>query len=228
MMDVLHRQVQSGSKVVNAEVLLISTSDGKLQMVNATSGKVDKTVDGHEGAVLCCRWSADGTGFLSSKLCLLNNYIVILAGEDGVFKIWSRSGMLRNVLTHAGRPIYSADWNADGSRVVYTFGEHCVIMSLKTQVQPTKWKAHEGIVLCVSWSRAVDMIVTGGEDCRYRVFDSFGRQLYSSHAHSYAITSVAWNSDGQLFGVGSFNMLRLCDRAGVNLIFIICVTMIIV
>ncbi|CAD5229738.1 unnamed protein product [Bursaphelenchus okinawaensis] len=199
--DVLHRQVNTGAKANTAELILVATSDGKVQQVNGNTSKIDKTIDAHDGATLCVKWSHDGTGFLS-------------AGEDGALKTWSRSGMLRNVLSQVGRPIYAADWNSDGSRIVYTFGENCVIMSLKNQVQPTKWKAHEGVVLCLAWSSAVDLIVTGGEDCRYRVFDSFGRPLYSSHQHNYPITSLAWNSDGELFAVGSFNVLRLCDRAG--------------
>ncbi|CAD5233469.1 unnamed protein product [Bursaphelenchus xylophilus] len=200
-MDVLHRQVNTGAKANTAELILIATSDGKVQHVNGNTSKIDKIIDAHEGATLCVKWSHDGTGFLST-------------GEDGALKTWSRSGMLRSVLTQVGRPIYAADWNGDGSRVVYTLGDNCVIMSLKNQAQPTKWKAHEGIVLCVAWSKAVDLIVSGGEDNRYRVFDSFGRPLYTSNPHNYPITALAWNSDGELFAVGSFNVLRLCDRAG--------------
>lgn len=82
-----------------------------------------------------------------------------------------------------------------------------------------KWKAHEGVVLCVSWSNTSDLIVSGGEDCKYRVWDHFGRPVYSSNTHNYPITSVAWNPDGELFAVGSFNILRLCDKVGV-IIFI--------
>lgn len=47
-----------------------------------------------------------------------------------------------------------------------------------------------------------------------QVWDSFGRLLYSSTPWEYSITSVAWNPDGTLFAVGSFNSLALCDRQG--------------
>ena len=33
---------------------------------------------------------------------------------------------------------------------------------------------------------------------RYRVWDSFGRQLYNSGQHDYPVTSVSWSSDGQV------------------------------
>ncbi|KAI6192323.1 Intraflagellar transport protein 80-like protein [Aphelenchoides bicaudatus] len=181
-------------------LILVGMSDGKISIVNA-NGKVEKTVDAHEGATLAVKWSNDATGFLST-------------GEDGVIKMWSRSGMLRSILAQYGRPVYSADWNVDGTRVAYCSGEHCYIKSLKAQTQPTKWKAHEGVVLCLSWSDAVDQLVTGGEDCRYRVWDTFGRLLYMSYPHSYPLTSVAWSPEGELFVVGSYNVVRLCDKAG--------------
>lgn len=49
-----------------------------------------------------------------------------------------------------------------------------------------------------------------------QVWDSFGRALYNSQPHEYPITSIAWALDGELFAVGSFNTLRLCDKTGVS------------
>ena len=46
------------------------------------------------------------------------------------------------------------------------------------------------------------------------MWDTFGRQLFSSGQHDYPITAISWSPDGQLFGVGSFNTLRLCDKIG--------------
>ena len=50
-----------------------------------------------------------------------------------------------------------------------------------------------------------------------QVWDTCGRPLFSSGSHGYPITSLAWNRDGDLFAVGSYNLLRLCDKAGVSL-----------
>lgn len=108
------------------------------------NGKVEKTVDAHDGSTLNVKWSNDATGFLSSKNIFgsFNSQIfvsffpilIVLAGEDGLIKMWSRSGMLRSILAQYGRPVYAADWNVDGSRVAYCSGEHCYIKSLKAQV----------------------------------------------------------------------------------------------
>ncbi|KAI6204717.1 Intraflagellar transport protein 80-like protein [Aphelenchoides besseyi] len=193
---------------LNAESLLSIGDDrrllqwtvGKVSILSST-GKIEKTIDAHSGATLSVRWSNDATGFLST-------------GEDGNIKMWSRSGMLRSGLAQYGRPVYAADWNADGSRVVYCTGEHCYIKSLKAQWTSISKLKVFGCANEMESTRGIDQIVTGGEDCRYRVWDTFGRSLYASNPHSYPITSISWNSDGELFAVGSFNVLRLCDKAG--------------
>jgi len=32
-----------------------------------------------------------------------------------------------------------------------------------------QWKAHDGIILKVAWNPSNNLIISGGEDCRYRV-----------------------------------------------------------
>ena len=76
------------------------------------------------------------------------------------------------------------------------------------------WKGGEGVILCVDWNPSNNQIISGGEDCKYRVWDPWGRQLFASAQYEYVITSVKWSPNGQVFGVGAFDMLRLCDKSG--------------
>jgi intraflagellar transport protein 80 len=32
-----------------------------------------------------------------------------------------------------------------------------------------QWKAHDGLILKVVWNPSNNLIISGGEDCRYRV-----------------------------------------------------------
>ena len=57
-------------------------------------------------------------------------------------------------------------------------------------------------------------LVSGGEDCRYKVWDSFGRQLYQSQPHVHVVTAVRWSPNGLYFAVGAYDLLKLCDRTG--------------
>ena len=71
----------------------LSSFLGKFLLISK-SGRVEKSVDAHRGAVLSGRWSYDGTAMAT-------------AGEDGQVKIWSRSGMLRSTLAQTGMQYHS-------------------------------------------------------------------------------------------------------------------------
>ncbi|KAM7413006.1 hypothetical protein PAMA_020407 [Pampus argenteus] len=164
-------------------------------------GRIEKSVEAHKGAVLAGKWNYDGTA-------------LITAGEDGQIKIWSKSGMLRSTLSSQGSPVYSVAWGPDSDRILYTSGRQLVIKPLQPSSKVIQWKAHDGVVLKVDWNSVNDLILSGGEDCKYKVWDSFGRLLYSSTSHDYPVTSLSWAPDGEVFAMGSFNTLRLCDKTG--------------
>ncbi|XP_077987595.1 intraflagellar transport protein 80 homolog [Glandiceps talaboti] len=187
-------------KQTQGDVFVLTSTDGKFHLISK-SGRVEKTVDAHKGAVLSGRWSYDGTA-------------MVTAGEDGQVKIWSRGGMLRSTLAQAATPVYSVAWGPDSDQVLYTNSKQLIIKSIQANAKPLQWKAHEGVILKVDWNPVNNLIISGGEDCRYKVWDSYGRQLYSSVSHDYPIMSVSWTPDGELFAVGSFNTLRLCDKSG--------------
>jgi len=64
------------------------------------------------------------------------------------------------------------------------------------------------------WNPANNLIISCGEDSKYRVWDQYGRQLYNSAPYDHVITSIKWAPNGDYFAVGSFEMLRLCDKSG--------------
>ncbi|KAI4815665.1 hypothetical protein KUCAC02_005802, partial [Chaenocephalus aceratus] len=189
-----------GKKQNQSEIFVLTSTDGKFHLTSKI-GRVEKSVDAHKGAVLAGRWNYDGTA-------------LITAGEDGQIKIWSKSGMLRSTLASQGSPVYSVAWGPDSDRILYTSGRQLVIKPLQPSAKVIQWKAHDGVVLKVDWNSVNDLILSGGEDCKYKVWDSFGRVLYSSSSHDYPVTSLSWAPDGEMFAVGSFNTLRLCDKTG--------------
>ncbi|XP_075793942.1 intraflagellar transport protein 80 homolog isoform X2 [Pelodiscus sinensis] len=119
------------------------------------------------------------------------------------------------VLTSSdGTPVYSVAWGPDSEKILYTSGKQLIIKPLQPNAKVLQWKAHDGIILKLDWNSVNDLILSAGEDCKYKVWDSYGRLLYSSQPHDYPITSIAWAPDGELFAVGSFHTLRLCDKTG--------------
>ncbi|CAI4226047.1 unnamed protein product [Auanema sp. JU1783] len=183
-----------------SDIYSMTTTDGKLHIVNKNM-KSEKSVEAHKGAAISARWSPDGSGLLT-------------CGEDGAVKMWSRSCMLRSVIAQFSSPVHCISWDNSSTRILYCNNDSCFIKSLKQQTNALKWKAHDGIVMCCDWSPQADVIVTGAEDLKFKVWDTFGRILFSSAPYDYAISSIRWSPDGTLFTVGSYNMIRLCDKAG--------------
>lgn len=187
-------------KQTQADIFVITSTDGKFHLVSKV-GRIEKSVDAHNGAVLSGRWNYDGSA-------------LITAGEDGQIKIWSKSGMLRSTLASQGSPVYSVAWGPDSDRILYTSARQLIIKPLQPSSKVRQWKAHDGVILKVDWNSVNDLIISGGEDCKYKVWDSFGRLLHMSSPHDNPVTSLSWAPDGEVFAMGSFNTLRLCDKTG--------------
>jgi intraflagellar transport protein 80 len=99
------------------QVFVLTATDGCFYLMNRT-GRVEKRVDAHKGAVLCARWSFDGSSLLTGTMLLCVILIATLAaGEDGSVKIWSRNGMLRTTLATSTCPVYAVAWAPDNNAV---------------------------------------------------------------------------------------------------------------
>ena len=185
----------------NNEVFAYGNADGSFKIMQK-NGRVEKHVqEAHHGAITSLQWNYDGSALLTS-------------GEDGTVKQWSRNGSLRSKLSQVENPVYCAVWAPDDQSVLYCTDSNIIIKSLQVSTKQTKWKAHDGSVLKLDWNPVNNLIVSGGEDCKYKVWDSYGRLLYCSKTNEFSITSIAWAPSGDFFAVGSFNSISLCDKAG--------------
>ena len=101
----------------------------------------------------------------------------------------------------------------DSNQLLFGSGSNCIIKSIMSTVSkcsgPPRWCCDER-----DWNPVTNLVVTGGEDRRYKVWDTYGRQLFQSRPFDYVVTSVAWCPSGEFFSVGSYNLLRLCDKTG--------------
>ena len=110
--------------------------------------------------------------------------------------------------------MYSVVWGPDNDQLLLCSGRDVIIKTLQVDRKQVKWKAHDGVVMKADWNPINDLIITGGEDCKYKVWDNYGRQLYSSAPFEFVVTSIAWCPSGELFSVGSFGTVSLCDKTG--------------
>lgn len=201
----------AGSGASISDALLITSTDGRFVILNR-SARVERNVTAHTAAISQGRWSPDGAGLLT-------------AGEDGAIKVWSRSGMLRStVVQNEPTAVRCACWSPASDAIAYAQAACVSIRPLAAVAgggsggsKTTKWRAHDGMVLCLGWSADRQRLATGGEDGRYKVWTDMGSVVFASYPEDQAITSVAFSTGaGLLLAVGGFNSLRLCDANGVS------------
>lgn len=90
----------------SSDALLISSSDGRFIILNKNA-RVERSIAAHATVPITAgRWSPDGAGLLT-------------AAEDGVIKIWSRSGMLRSAVVNNEGIIRCAVWSATSAAIAY-------------------------------------------------------------------------------------------------------------
>jgi WD40 repeat protein len=127
---------------------------------------------------------------------------IATAGEDGQVKVWSRAGMLRSTIAQADEPAYCVCWGGGSSsgQLLLCSGSNVTIAALQgaggvgansrnSGGAQASWKAHDALVLKADWSAATNLIVTGGEDCKYKVSPT--AQCTNSPCH---IISAGFNS----------------------------------
>ena len=68
----------------------------------------------------------------------------------------------------------------------------------------------------MDWNLANNLIVSGGEDLKYKIWNHYGQQLFSSTPFDHPVTAVSWNTSGDMFAVGSYDTLKICDKLGVR------------
>ena len=194
--------------------LVGACSDGSIvffvqfRVGQATTLKVKKIVAAHEGSVTTVKWSYDGSNLVS-------------AGEDGDVKVWSQTGHLKSVIARNESCVNCLSWNYGGNAVVTAHDEILKILPFQDRGQRdiVEWKVSldqdgSAVALVVDWNNALDLILCGGEDCRYRVYDSTGTCLFLSSQLMHPITSAAWMLSGEAFVIGSYKSIHLCDREG--------------
>ena len=130
-------------------------------------------------------------------------------------QIWSRKGANRFEITQCDYPVYSISFSYDENFSLHPEDKNLVIKSInRSGGKNISWKAHDQVILCTDWNVSNKLIISGAEDNCYKIWDQYGRSLYSSLPYSYVITSLAWAPSGEYFAVGSFESIRLCNQTG--------------
>lgn len=122
--------ISSGS-----DSLLITSSDGRFVILNKNA-RVERNITAHTGVITTGRWSPDGAGLLTAGLFPIICHsgiemtFVCILGEDGLLKVWSRSGMLRSTVVQNEEAIRCARWSPNSLSVAFCYAGFIAIKPL--------------------------------------------------------------------------------------------------
>ena len=79
--------------------------------------------------------------------------------------------MLRSAVVQGSKPIYGIVWSRENDSILYACDKNLTLIPTLPGSKQLQWKAHDGVVLGVDWNPANNIIISAGEDCKYRVWD---------------------------------------------------------
>ena len=117
-------EVRSVSFSPDARLLATASDDKSIMLWRTATGELLRTLDGHEGWVLCVEWSPDGTSLTSGS-------------RDAKIRIWdSTTGDCTNVLSGHQSRVFSVAFSPDGKRLASGSNDASVKASALLALRP--------------------------------------------------------------------------------------------
>lgn len=158
-----------------------------------------KTIRKHEGAVLCVRFSADGS-------------LLASGGDDGVVFVYKRSGDVVASMSEHTNDVSNVLW-ADKFLVSVGYDGNVVLYDAKSFEVVRKTKPHDGQIKGISADKSFEYMCTQGEDgiVLYKNFEAVQKIDASQGVILESFFSrMSWTPDGKFFASGlCFN--RKCN-----------------
>ena len=177
----------------DGDAVVTAGLDGLVRLWDVTSGAMIREFRGPEGAASCCAIRQDGGN-------------VVAGGYDGVLYLWDiSSSSARMRLSPGGKSpwVHSCCWVGTSEVLSTTADGNAYVWDTSTGQLIATLRGHEGAVRSCSFSDALGVLATCGDDKTLRIWDpELGDCLLAMRVESQ-LRDVAWigNSD-RLIAVG--------------------------
>jgi WD40 repeat protein len=182
-----------------------------VQIRDATTGRLLRTLPGFQKTVGSVVWSPDGTRLAAKDW-----------GEN--IQIWNALSWQVEVAVRChDERAFAADgsrslaWSPTGKQLVAgTAKGDLIILDSETGLRLATLGGHTGGVRAVAWSPDGRRLASGGEDRMLRIWDATtGKELLTLDCQSTWIHTVAWSPDGSRLAAGR-SEIRIWDAPGMR------------
>ena len=202
----LHHAIAAGTTVTAASVspdgntLYAGERSGRTMVYDLETGKIKRTLEGHEELVYDIQASADGSLFASSS-------------KDGTVKLWrgERMPILSREFQIADDPenTFCVAYSPDGSLLAVGGKDKTIsLFDAKTRKVLRQLSGHTGMVFRVVFTKDGNSLLSGGSDGTVRLWDaSTGEELakWTPGGTTLGVRSLALSPDGKQFAAGNWD-----------------------
>ncbi len=234
-----HPEGASSVAFVDAATLVSATPDGAIRVIESSSGKELRKLEGLGGPATTLSVSSDGkliaagtadgavrfwlaedgsdagavagrTGAVQAVAFNPKQPQAATAGADGTIRVWSLPEPPQEVATHAG-PVRAVASSADGKQVVTGGDDGIAFLWTHGAQQPAQKLAdHQSAIHAAAFRADGKQIATGDETGIVRLTSADGQLQIVLGAHEGSVTAAAYHpTDGTLATAGADGSVKI-------------------
>lgn len=174
-------------------MLASGSDDNTVKLWDVTTGKLLRSLIGHQDAVKCLAFDPI-------------RKLLVSGSEDGTAMVWdSNNGELLKTIDVCDNVVYSVAFDPQGPTLACGSSESSVkLWDLTRDRGPNIFHGHRGSVYSVGFDSQGTMLVSGGNDCTVKMWHAPKCELlWTLKDHRSTVLSVAFNPQGTILASSS-------------------------